>query len=188
MKEKVRKLLNIVLGRSINIRQRLSRLVVMIIFASFASIALLSFCGVNFFRQNMYEMQDEFATSNSEYTKSVIEKTSMATMSKLAIADAWHINRELDLMRHDATVLAQSLTFIMTHPGSYLPQTVMDPYKGKVPPAEPYIIYSPDLRKRGIDKVSREVALTANVKGTLVSMEKSQGDQLFDLQQYFSRG
>ncbi|MBO6178040.1 MAG: SpoIIE family protein phosphatase [Selenomonadaceae bacterium] len=177
MKEKVRKLLNIVLGRSINIRQRLSRLVVMIIFASFASIALLSFCGVNFFRQNMYEMQDEFATSNSEYTKSVIEKTSMATMSKLAIADAWHINRELDLMRHDATVLAQSLTFIMTHPGSYLPQTVMDPYKGKVPPAEPYIIYSPDLRKRGIDKVSREVALTANVKGTLVSMEKSQGDQ-----------
>lgn len=165
------------LGRGgLRIHQRLMRLVLFVILSSFAAIALFVFAGANVFRQNIARMNDEFARSNSAYTKKVIEKTSMATLAKLAVADAWRINRELDIMRHDVDVLAQSLTWIKTHPESYLPQTVRDPYEGKVPPMEPYIIYSPEIRQIGIENVANEVALTANIKGTLISMEKSQGE------------
>ena len=160
----------------LNIRQRLMRLVLFAILSFFVVIALFFMAGANFFRQDISRMDSEFASSNSAYTQEVIEKTSMATLAKLAVADAWHINRELDLMRHDADVLAKSMTWIMTHPGDYLPQSVRDPYEGKVPPGEPFILYSPALRHQGIGTVRDEVALTANIRGTLFSMEKSQGD------------
>ncbi len=160
----------------INIHQRLMRLVLFAILSFFAAIALFFMVGENFFRQDISRIDSEFARANSEYTKEVIEKTSMATLAKLAVADAWSINRELDLMRHDADVLANAMTLIMTHPENYHPHSVRDPHEGKVPPGEPFILYSPALRHQGIGALRDEVALAANIKGILFSTEMSQGD------------
>ena len=126
----------------INIHQRLMRLVLFAILSFFAAIALFFMVGENFFRQDISRIDSEFARENSEYTKEVIEKTSMATLAKLAVADAWSINRELDLMRHDADVLAKAMTLIMTQPENYHPHSVRDPYEGKVPPGDTLLLYT----------------------------------------------
>ncbi len=160
----------------LSIRQRVLRLLLLTSLLSFFVFAAISLYGMDFIKKDMSDMGARLSQSGAEYTKQYIDKTSKETLAELAKAKAWRVDRELALMRHDVLILSQALTWIEQHPEHYLPEKVLDPYDGKVPPAEPYIIYSPDLRKRGIETVQREVDLVANIRGTLVPMEKSYGN------------
>ena len=108
-------------------------------------------------------------------------------MAELAKAEAGYIDRELSLMEHDVLILSEALTWIQMHPENFLPGNVLDLYNGKVPPAAPCILYSPDVRERGIETVQKEVELAANIKGTLVPIEKSYGNDRYSATYFASK-
>ena len=89
------------------------------------------------------------------------------------------LDREMAQMEHDVLILSGTLTWIHKHPENYLPGSVLDPYNGKVPPTAPCIIYSPEVRKRGIETVRKEVELAANITGTLVRLVLQRGEMIF---------
>lgn len=170
-----------------SIRQRLLHLLVISSLLSALVFAGLSFYGITFVQRDIADMGTQLSESGAEYTKQYINKTSMETLGELAKAEAWYIDRELSLMQHDVQILSGALTWMQRHPENYLPGSVLDPYKGKVPPAEPYIIYSPELRKRGTETVQKEVALAANIRETLVPMEKNYGDTVYSAAYFGSK-
>ena len=176
---KIWKIKWVMLHGAMNIRQRLLLLLLGCSLVSAIVFASFSVYGLMYVRRDVSDMGARRSEAGAEYTKQYINKTSKDTLAELARAEASYIDREMALMRHDVLILSESLTWMKKHPDKYLPGSVMDPYKGKVPPAEPYIIYSPELRKRGIETVEREVALVSNVRDTLVPMEKTYGDTIY---------
>ena len=170
-----------------NIRARLLRLLVISSLLSALVFAGLSFYGITFVRRDIADMGTQLSESGAEYTKQYINKTSKDTLAELAKAEAGYIDRELSLMQHDVQILSEALTWIQLHPENFLPGNVFDLYNGKVPPTAPCILYSPDVRKRGIETVQKEVELTANIKGTLVPMERSYGNESYSATYFGSK-
>ncbi|SHK31852.1 sigma-B regulation protein RsbU (phosphoserine phosphatase) [Selenomonas ruminantium] len=170
-----------------NIRARLLRLLVISSLLSALVFAGLSFYGITFVRKDIADMGTQLSESGAEYTKQYINKTSKDTLAELAKAEAGYIDREMSLMQHDVQILSESLTWIQLHPENFLPGNVFDLYNGKVPPTAPCILYSPDVRKRGIETVQKEVELAANIKGTLVPMEKSYGNDSYSATYFGSK-
>ena len=170
-----------------NIRARLLRLLVISSLLSALVFAGLSFYGITFVRKDIADMGTQLSESGAEYTKQYINKTSKDTLAELAKAEAGYIDREMSLMQHDVQILSEALTWIQLHPENFLPGNVFDLYNGKVPPTAPCILYSPDVRKRGIETVQKEVELAANIKGTLVPMEKSYGNDSYSATYFGSK-
>ena len=170
-----------------SIRQRLLRLLVMSSLMSALVFAGLSFYGMTFVSRDITDMGTQLSESGAEYTKQYINKTSKDTLAELVKAEAGYIDREMSLMKHDVQILSEALTWIQMHPENFLPGNVFDLYNGKVPPTAPCILYSPDVRKRGIETVQKEVELAANIKGTLVPMEKSYGNDSYSATYFGSK-
>jgi sigma-B regulation protein RsbU (phosphoserine phosphatase) len=164
-----------ILRRRLSIRERLLLLLFISSLLSALVFAGLSFYGVTFVQKDIAEMGGQLSQEGAAYTQEYINKTSKETIADLARSKANFIDYELAHMEHDVTILADALTWIHKHPSNYLPAAVLDPYNGKVPPAAPCIIYSPEVRKRGIETVRQEVELAANITGTMVPMEKNYG-------------
>ena len=176
MKKKLQKFCAMMYGKgNLNIRQRLLRLLLLCSFLVFVIFAVISLYGFTALNKAVSDMGSRLSEAGAEYTRQYIDKTSRETLLELSKAKAVQLDRELELMRHDVNILADTLTWIKTHEENYAMESVRDPYAGKVPPAEPYIIYSPELRRRGIATVRHEVGLLANAKGTLIPIEKSYG-------------
>ena len=161
-----------ILRRRLSIRERLLLLLFISSLLSALVFAGLSFYGVTFVQKDIAEMGGQLSQEGAAYTQEYINKTSKETIADLARSKANFIDYELAHMEHDVTILADALTWIHKHPSNYLPAAVLDPYNGKVPPAAPCIIYSPEVRKRGIETVRQEVELAANITGTMVPMKK----------------
>ncbi|MBQ1416134.1 MAG: SpoIIE family protein phosphatase [Selenomonas sp.] len=164
-----------IIRRRLSIRGRLLLLLLISSLLSALVFAGLSFYGVTFVQKDIADFGGQLSQEGAAYTQEYINKTSKETIADLARSKANFIDYELAHMEHDVTILADALTWIHKHPSNYLPASVLDPYKGKVPPAAPCIIYSPEVRKRGIETVRQEVELVANVTSTMVPMEKKYG-------------
>ncbi|TYZ24602.1 SpoIIE family protein phosphatase [Selenomonas ruminis] len=173
--------------RQPSIRQRLLRLLVISSLLSALVFAGLSFYGITFVRRDIADMGRQLSESGAEYTKQYINKTSEDTLAGLAKAEAGYIDREMALMQHDVQLLSEALTWIQLHPENFLPGNVFDVYNGKVPPTAPCVLYSPEVRKRGIKTVQKEVELAANIKGTLVPIEKSYGNDSYSATYFCSK-
>ena len=164
-----------ILRRRSSIRESLLLLLLISSLLSALVFAGLLFYGITFVQKDITEMGEQLSQAGAAYTQKYINKTSKDTIADLAMSKANFIDHELAHMEHDVTILSEVLTWIHKHPSNYLPASVLDPYKGKVPPAAPCIIYSPEVRKRGIETVRQEVELVANVTSTMVPMEKKYG-------------
>ncbi len=174
----LRILRNMVCGQA-SIRGRLLRLLVASSLLSALVFAGLSFYGITFVSRDIADMGNQLSESGAEYTKQYINKTSKDTLAGLVKAEAGYLDHEMAKLQHDVRILSDALTWIQCHPDHYLPGSIPDPHNGKVPPTVPCVIYSPDVRQRGIETVQREVALTANISGTLAPMEKTYGDSSY---------
>lgn len=170
-----------------NIRERLLRLLVVSSLLSALVFAGLSFYGITFVRKDIADMGTQLSEAGEEYTKRYIDRTSKDTLAELVKSKAGYIDREMARMEHDVLILSGALTWIQKHPENYLPGSVLDPYNGKVPPTAPCIIYSPEVRKRGIETVRKEVELAANITGTLVPMEKTYGNASYSATYFGSK-
>ena len=172
------KVREIMYGKS-SIRKRLLRLLFISSVVSALVYAGISYYGITFVQQDIAEMGKRLSESGDEYTKKYINDTSNDVIEYLAASEADYIDQEMAQLEHDVVVLAGALTWIQQHPDNYLPNSVLDPYDGKVPPAMPCVIYSPELHRRGLETVQWEVALAANIAGTLMPMEKTYGNDCY---------
>lgn len=174
-----------ILRRRSSIRERLLLLLLISSLLSALVFAGLSFYGIAFVQEDIAEMGEQLSKAGDAYTREYINKTSEDTIADLAMSKAEFIDHELSHMEHDVTILADALTWIHKHTSNYLPLSVFDSYNGKVPPAAPCIIYSPEARERGIETVRQEVELAANITGTMELMEKIYSDYFSYSATYF---
>ncbi len=96
-------------------------------------------------------------------------------LRQMAEAEASYIDRELEINGEDATILAQTMSQILTHPEYYRPrQLPLSDRSEDIVSGMPYIHYSPALRQQGIPaELAQEIGLAANFADALVPLSKT---------------
>lgn len=158
----------------LNIHKRVRLLVLSAGILSFFVLACISIYGLFSVRRNVSEMGTELGESGANYTQSLVTDQLKQTLLALASSRAEYIDRDMERMMQDVTILAETMTEISSHPQNYLPHVLPDPRYERIGKAETYIIYSPQLREEGVSPELRaEIEIAGNIRNYLVPLAKS---------------
>ena len=160
----------------LNIHRKVLILVLGAGLATFLVLSAFAYYGSKVVRNDMSEMSVELGERSASYTTELLTEQAKQTFGELTEARAQYIDREIAIMREDATVLANTMTEIFSHPENYSAKAVVDPRSSPVKMGEPYIVYAPSLRDNVTPEIQREIALAANVKDFLAEMLKTYVD------------
>ena len=157
----------------LNIHGKVLRLVLGAGLTAFLVLGTFVYFGKQVVQQDMETMSVELGEKSASYTNDLLTGQLKHTLSELAKAKAQFIDREMSIALEDATILANAMTDIMSHPENYNAQTLPDPRTDPVKQGEPYRIYAPDIRDNLTPEILNEHALAANIKNLLAEMLKS---------------
>lgn len=158
----------------LNIHKKVLALVLSAGILSFLVLGAISLYGLSSIRSDVSDMGTEFGESGANYTQSMLTKQLTETLGALVESRAEYINRDMERMMQDVIILAETMTEIASHPQNYEPRTLPDPRYERIGKAETYIIYSPELRERGVDSALRhEIEIASNIRDYLVPLAKS---------------
>ena len=140
---------------------------------TFLVLGIFAYFGKSAVQRDMADMSVELGEKSASYTDELIRAQLKQTIGELAKAKAQFIDRQMSVTQEDATILANAMTEIMSHPENYNPQTLPDPRTDPVKQGEPYRIYAPDIRDNLTPDILNEHALAANIKNLLAEMLKA---------------
>ena len=150
-----------------NIHKKVLLLVLGAGLTTFLVLSIFSYFGKNVVQRDMANMSVELGKKSASYTEALLIVQLKRTLGELAEAKAQFIDREMSVAREDATILADAVTEIMSHPENYLPKRLPDPRTDPIHNGELYRIYAPDIRDHITPEIQREQDLAANVKDFL---------------------
>ena len=153
--------------KQLNIHKKVLLLVLGAGLTTFIVLSVFSFIGKSFVQRDKESMSVELGEKSASYTDALLVNQLKRTLGELAMAKAQFIDREMSVAREDATILADAVTRIMSHPENYLPKTLPDPRTDQIRNGEIYRIYAPDIRDNVTPEIQREQDLAANVKDFL---------------------
>ncbi len=157
----------------LNIHKKVLILVLGTGLATFLVLGIFTYFGGRVVEKDMSTMSDELSQNSAGYTDELLIAQLKDTLGELVESQAQFLDREMSITREDAEMLADAMTFIMSHPEYYPPKTLPDPRTDTVRNAEPYIIYAPDIRDKITPAIQQEVALAANIKDVLSELIKN---------------
>ena len=155
-----------------NIHKKVLILVLGAGLATFLVLGIFSYFGKNVVQRDMAEMSVELGEKSASYTEDLVVGQLKYTFGELAEAKAQFIDRELSVTCEDATILANAMTDIMSHPENYSPKTLPDPRTDPIRNAELYRIYAPSIRDHVTPEIQNELELAANINGILTEILK----------------
>ena len=152
MPEKLRDVASVLTGRGqMNIYRRVLRMALIGSLATFFIMGVLAFYAMFRIRDTLDTqgdvMEEEAASHIEETTEEHIRRRLMETTQ----VRAQLINRELENVAMDAEYLSDELTAVLTHPESRAPRSLPNVSFEPVPEETPYIHFSADLLRRGLD-------------------------------------
>ena len=157
----------------LNIHKKVLILVLGTGLATLIVLSIFAYFGKNAVQRDMAAMSVELGEKSADYTEELLIAQLKDTLGELAEAKAEFIDRKMTVTREDATILANAVTEIMSHPENYSPKTLPDPRTDQIHNAELYRIYAPDIRDHITPEIQREQDLVANVKDILPELLKS---------------
>ncbi len=157
----------------LNIHKKVLILVLGTGLATLIVLSIFSYFGKNAVQRDMAAMSVELGEKSANYTDELLIDQLKHTLGELAEAKAEFIDRKMTVTREDATILANAVTEIMSHPEDYSPKTLPDPRTDQIHNAELYRIYAPDIRDHITPEIQLEQDLAANVKDILPELLKS---------------
>ncbi|MBR3499018.1 MAG: SpoIIE family protein phosphatase [Selenomonadaceae bacterium] len=153
--------------KRLNIHKKVLLLVLGAGLTTFIVLSVFSFIGKSFVQRDKESMSVELGEKSASYTDALLVNQLKRTLGELAMAKAQFIDREMSVAREDATILADAVTRIMSHPENYSPRHLPDPRTDQIRNGEIYRIYAPDIRENVTPEIQREQDLVANVKDFL---------------------
>ena len=158
----------------LNIHNRVLILVLSAGILSFFVVSIISFFGMSNIRQNALDMGTQLGEEGANYTQNLMSVQLKETLGELAESRATFIDHELEYMKENVIVLADTMTEIMQNPQNYSPVELPDPRYTKIPMGKTYITYSPDLHASGIsENLRNEIEMAANIRNFLEPLAKS---------------
>ena len=157
----------------LNIHKKVLILVLGSGLVTFLVLCIFSYYGGKVLKRDMDLMSVEFGEKSASYTDNLLIEHLQYTLGELAETNAQFIDRELEVTREDAGVLAEAMTEIMSHPENYSPKTLADPRTSTVKNAQAYMTFSPDVINKVTPEIQNELALAANIQYFLVDLLKS---------------
>lgn len=159
----------------LSIRAKVLFLVLMGVLATILAVGIVSFYALYTAQNAVTEKENNVINYLSESMGSYAEEQAKLRLKEVAEAKAQHLDRELVIVGEDVEFMADSMSMLLSSPQYYnqrlLPNTLqdIDIFSG-----EPYIHYSSDLMRQGIDSdLQQEIGLASNFADTLVAMSKS---------------
>ena len=159
-----------------NIHKKVLILVLGAGLTTFLVLGICSYCGRRIVQSEMSEMSVELGEKSASYTSEFLTDQLKQTLGELAEAKAQFIDRQLAIGREQATILADVMTHIMSHPENYMPKDLPDPRTDSVQMGQPYKIFAPDIRDNITPDITNELALAANVKDLIAEILRSYAD------------
>ncbi|MBR6887427.1 MAG: SpoIIE family protein phosphatase [Selenomonadaceae bacterium] len=156
----------------LNIHKKVLILVLGAGLTTFLVLGIFSYFGKNIVQRDMMLMSFELGEKSASYTGNLLTEQLKQTLGELTKAKAQFIDREMYIIKEDATILANAVTEIMSHPEDYLPKTLPDPRTDPIHNDEPYRIYAPDIRDNVTPEIQRELELAANIKDIMAETLK----------------
>ena len=156
----------------LNIHKKVLILVLGAGLTTFLVLGIFSYFGKNIVQRDMTLMSVELGEKSASYTGNLLTEQLKQTLGELTKAKAQFIDREMYIIKEDATILANAVTEIMSHPEDYLPKTLPDPRTDPIHNDEPYRIYAPDIRDNVTPEIQRELELAANIKDIMAETLK----------------
>ncbi len=160
-----------------SIARRIFLLMVLTGLVCFAAFEAVSFFGLYDAQEHALESSREMGTSAAAFVEEIADEQAKKRFALLAEEKARGISNELWRLQEDATLLAQTMTQILTHRERYLPREL--PLGGEVPirSKEPYLFFTPALRASGgIEDVLPEARIAANAADNLSLWAQSYDD------------
>ena len=159
--------------KRLNIHKKVLLLVLGAGLTTFIVLSVFSYFGKSFVQRDKESMSVELGEKSASYTDTLLINQLKRTLGELATAKAQFIDREMSVAREDATILAEAVTEIMSHPENYSPRSLPDPRTDQIHNGELYRIYAPDIRDNVTPEIQREQDLAANVKDFLPEVLES---------------
>ncbi len=157
----------------LSIHKKVLRLVLGAGLTTFLVLGAFSYFGKSVVQRDMVEMSVELGEKSAAYTEELLIDQLKQTLGELAAAKAQFIDREMTITRDDATILANAVTEIMSHPENYSPKPLPDPHTDSIKNAEPFCFYAPAVRDNITPELQSELELAGNAKDLLIEMIKS---------------
>ena len=157
----------------LNIHKKVLMLVLGAGLTTFLVLSIFSYFGKNLVQRDMADMSVELGEKSAGYTDALVVDQLKKTFGELAEVKAQFIDWEMAVLRDDATILADAVTEIFSHPENYLPKDLPDPRTDQIKNTELYKLYAPDIRDNVTPEIQREINLAANVKDFLPEILKS---------------
>ncbi len=157
----------------LNIHKKVLILVLGTGLATFLMISIFNYCEKNIVQKDMAKASVELGEKSAIYTDALLEEELKQTLGKLAESKAEYINSEMAITRENATILANAMTQIMSHPENYLPRTPPDPRTDSVLNGQTYLIFAPDIRDAVTPELMQEISIAANIGDLLDEMTRS---------------
>ena len=157
----------------LNIHKKVLSLVLGTGLATFLVLGIFSYVARDIVQRDMSKMSNELGEKSASYTDDILTKELEQTLGELAKARAEFINREMTITRDDATILAEAMTEIISHPENYSPRTQPDPRTQPVKNGQTYLIFAPDIRDNVTPALIQEISIAANISNLLEEMTRS---------------
>ncbi len=165
------------MGGKMNMERRIFRLMLLTGLACFAAFETVSFFGLYGAQEHALESGREMGTSAAAFAEEIADEQAKKRFALLAEEKARGIDSELWQLREDASILAKTMTQILTHRELYRPREL--PLGGEVPirSKEPYLFFIPAIRESGgIDEIMPEARIAANAADNLALWAQSYDD------------
>ena len=160
----------------LNIHKKVLILVLGTGLATFLVLGIFSYLSKNIVQKDMAKMSVDLGEKSASYTDEILITELKQTFGELTKAKAEYINREMEITRDDAGILAEAMTNIMSHPENYLPRTLPDPRTQPVKNGQTYLIFAPDIRDKVTPELMQEISIAANIGDLLEEMTLDYSD------------
>ena len=157
-----------------NIQKRLLALVLMAGILSFLTLSSFSFYGMNTMHREMEEVGGEVGKAGASFTRNLIMYQMKKTLGEVSRSRADFIEQEVELIRQDVKMLANTMTQIASHPENYRPVKLLNPQFEPVHNTETYLTYGPDVKRDGLTpEMEYEIGIAGNISTVMTPMAKT---------------
>ena len=157
----------------LNIHKKVLILVLGTGLTTFLVLGIFSYFAKNIVQSDMAKMSVDLGKKSASYTDKILTTELEQTLGELTRAKAEYINREMAISREDATILADAMTEIMSHPERFSPRTLPDPRTDSVLNGQTYLIFAPDIRDKVTPELMQEISIAANISTYLDEMVRT---------------
>ena len=155
---------------NLNIRQRVFRLVLVSSAMTFLVLCAVLIVGMLSIRYSLTEKSDVLSEYSTKYIQDVMGERSKDALETLAKNKAEYIEKELVDRALDAKLLSGLMRrFLSLSSSDISGRNIANPNYQTIKSGEPYMNYSPELRRRGLSaEISAEIDRVSNISDALV--------------------